>query len=82
MLDKYRNQIDNLDTQIIELLDERFDVTKKVGEYKAKNDIAILNQDREQAIINKLKKMNLRHEDEIIELYLALMDISKRQQDE
>ncbi len=82
MLNKYRDEIDNLDEQIIELLDKRFDVTKLVGEYKAKNGVPILNQRREQAIISKLKMMNLRHEDEIIDLYLALMNISKRQQDE
>lgn len=82
MLDKYRAEIDQIDQQIIELLDKRFDITKQVGEYKAKNNIPVLNQAREDVIINKLKNMELNHEQQIIDLYIALMDISKGQQDD
>lgn len=82
MLNKYRAEIDQLDQQIIELLDKRFEVTKLVGEYKAENSLPILNSDREKAIITQIKAMDLNHEPEIINVYIALLHISKGQQDE
>ncbi len=82
MLDKYREEIDMIDNQIIKLLDERFQVTKKVGEYKQKHNIKVLNKGREEAIVNRIKDMNLTNEDQILELYSYMMDVSKRQQDE
>ncbi len=71
-----------LDNQIIKLLDERFKVTKKVGDYKRNNQIKVLNKGREEAIVNRIKEMNLTNEDQILELYSYMMDVSKRQQDE
>lgn len=82
MLDKYRDEIDMLDNQIIKLLDERFKVTKKVGDYKRKKQINVLNKGREEAIVNRIKEMNLTNEEQILELYSYMMDVSKRQQDE
>ncbi len=71
-----------LDNQIIKLLDERFKVTKKVGDYKRKKQINVLNKGREEAIVNRIKEMNLTNEEQILELYSYMMDVSKRQQDE
>lgn len=82
MLDKYRDEIDSLDREIISLLDKRFEVTEKVGNYKKENNIPVLNQNREAAIITKLKQLNLKHQSQVIDAYIAIMDISKRQQDE
>ncbi len=82
MLDKYRKEIDVIDNQIIKLLDQRFNITKKVGDYKRKKNIGVLNEGREQAIVTRIKDMNLTNEDQILELYSYMMDVSKRQQDE
>lgn len=71
-----------LDNQIIKLLDERFKVTKKIGDYKRNNQIKVLNKGREEAIVSRIKEMNLTNEDQILELYSYMMDVSKRQQDE
>lgn len=80
MLVHYRNEIDKLDKQILELLDKRFNVTKLVGEYKRENNIDVLNQNREDAIIAKIKSQNLENEQQIIAVYIAMMNISKDQQ--
>lgn len=82
MLDKYRSEIDELDREIIQLLDKRFAVTTEVGAYKKANGIAIINQQREDIIITKIKSMDLKHEAQVIETYQALMEISKKYQDE
>ncbi len=80
MLDKYRTEIDQIDNQILNLLDERFELTKQVGEYKKEHNIEVLNSNREQIIINKIKELNLMHEEEVINVYISLMNISKDQQ--
>ncbi|MDA3866874.1 MAG: chorismate mutase [Salinivirgaceae bacterium] len=50
-LDNFRNQIDSIDAQIIELLAQRMDVTRKIGEYKAKHNIAAFQLNRWKKII-------------------------------
>jgi len=45
-LEKYRQKVDLLDTQIIELLSDRFQVIKQVGEYKKENNLAVFQPDR------------------------------------
>lgn len=82
MLNKYRSQIDVLDDQIIQLLNERFELTSKVGSYKKANNIAILNQERELAIFSKIEQLQLANQSQIIETYKAMIEISKRYQDE
>lgn len=41
-LEKYRDQIDSLDTQMLELLSQRMDIVEKIGKYKKENNVAIL----------------------------------------
>jgi chorismate mutase len=45
-LEKFRQKVDLLDTQIIELLADRFNVIKQVGEYKKENNLAVFQPDR------------------------------------
>lgn len=58
-LKEYRHQIDEIDTKIIELYEKRMMVVKKVVEHKIKNNVPILDQNREQAMLEKnLLKIN------------------------
>ena len=45
-LQNYRESIDKIDIQIIELLSKRFEVVKKVGEYKKLHNIPPLQPER------------------------------------
>lgn len=47
-----RQQIDNIDKKIVALLEERFSVVKKIGQYKKKHDLPILNERREGELIS------------------------------
>lgn len=82
MLNKYRRQIDSLDLQIIDLLNQRFTITNEVGVYKKANSVPVLQNDREQQIINRIKDCSLDNERQVIEIYKQIMKISKRQQNE
>jgi chorismate mutase len=45
-LEELRNQIDSIDFQLIELVASRMDISEKMGEYKFKNNVAVLQMER------------------------------------
>ena len=49
-----RKLIDKIDDQLFDLLVERFDVAKKIGDIKASKNINIDDPNREQEIIDRL----------------------------
>ncbi len=53
MLNKYRKQIDKIDTKLTKLFEKRMDVAKKVGEYKRERNMEIFVAEREKAILKK-----------------------------
>jgi chorismate mutase len=54
ILEKYRNQIDFFDSEIVNLLHERFEIVKLIGEYKKNNNIKALQEDRFKKILEKV----------------------------
>ena len=54
-LPHYRSQIDQIDSRILELLADRIEVVKKVGEYKKTENLPALDQSRWQAVLDKLE---------------------------
>lgn len=82
MLKELRKEVDNIDDELIKLLEKRFEITKKIGEYKALQQIEVLDKNREYEILKKIKNNKLEYEDEIIEIFECLMLNSKIQQKE
>ena len=70
-----REQIDILDDQLMFLLSKRYDISSKIGEYKSNSNIEILDNNREQLIINKT--LNHSHSPQLELVYRAIMDASK-----
>ena len=52
-LSLYRNEIDEIDSKIIELYEKRMDLVIKVNEYKIKNNIPTLDSSRENIMLEK-----------------------------
>lgn len=52
-LEEYRKKIDEIDSRLTELFEERMNAVLKVSEYKKKHDLPVLNRDREADIIEK-----------------------------
>lgn len=59
ILSAYRDSIDNIDAALIHILAERFKVTQKVGEYKAKYGLPPADKSREQKQIDRLRSLSL-----------------------
>ncbi len=53
-LEEYRKKIDDIDDKIIDLLNERMEIVKKVGEFKNRTGGAIYRPEREKAILDRL----------------------------
>lgn len=59
-LEDYRVLINDIDSKILKLLDDRMVISKHVGIYKKENNIKILNSNRETEVIDALyEKINM-----------------------
>jgi len=63
LLKKYREEIDEIDKTILQLLAKRFFVAEKIRKYKRKFQLKIKDKDREKEMFEKrknlAKKLNL-----------------------
>lgn len=83
-LKELRNEIDNIDKEMVELFEKRMEVVLNVAKYKMENDLAILDSGREEEVINKNKQYlkNKELEEYLNEFYIKLMDLSKDYQNQ
>jgi len=56
-LSELRQQIDEIDRQLVELLAERFRVTQRVGEHKRDHDLPAVDPAREAAQVTRTKEL-------------------------
>ena len=47
-----RDEIDGIDRQIAALLQQRMDVTYRVGQYKMRNQMNVLDREREKQVLD------------------------------
>lgn len=78
-LHKLRQEIDQIDNELVKLFEKRMNISKKVADYKRINNIPIFDEARESKVIekniDKLNDKSLRHELE--EFYKVIFRISK-----
>ncbi|MBR2279126.1 MAG: prephenate dehydratase [Eubacterium sp.] len=72
-----RNQIDEIDSQLIPLLMKRMDIAKDVAAYKIEHGIPVLNAQREQEILDNVAKECGEQGDAIKTIFSATMDASR-----
>ncbi|MCD7740707.1 MAG: chorismate mutase [Ruminococcus sp.] len=80
-LNDLRMQINEIDEQILDLFVRRMNVCYDVAEYKIKNDLPVFHADREQQIIDRVRKEvsdDMANSAEV--LFTNIMDISKCKQ--
>lgn len=81
-LKQYREELDSIDLEIIKLFEKRMSIIKYVAIYKKENNLPILNETREEMMLQKnLKNLN---NAELKEYYKAILktylDVSKKYQ--
>ena len=78
-IDDLRNQIDKIDSSLLSLFENRMEVVLKIAEYKKKNNMAILNEAREEVVIKKNLDL-VKNKDlfsEVEEFFKSVMEISR-----
>lgn len=81
-LEQLRQQIDEIDRQLVALFEQRMAVTRQVGLYKLAHGLPVLDRSREEQVLAGktalLKDKALSADTR--ELFEAIMSISRRQQ--
>lgn len=82
MLNKYRKKIDKIDKKLVKLFEKRMDIAKCVGEYKKKNNLEILDTERENEILKNRVMLTKKTEykEYTLEIFEMLMKVSKKLQ--
>lgn len=82
-LENLREKIDEIDRAMIALFEKRMDTVCNIAEYKIKNNLPVLSQSREDAVIEKTLKIlnNKNYSDGATAFIKEVMAISKAQQE-
>ncbi|MFA9424284.1 MAG: chorismate mutase [Sedimentibacter sp.] len=78
-LDEIRMEINTLDEKIVELLEKRFNFVLEVGKYKKAKNLQVLDESRENAVIENCKKhlQNEMYDDYLGKIYMQIMNTCK-----
>lgn len=76
-LSEIRNEIDNIDNELIELFKRRMDCSKAVAEYKTANNIPILNAQREEEILNTVAQKGDEYGEYTKEFFKKILELSR-----
>lgn len=83
-LEELRNNIDQVDQEIVRLLEKRMIIVQEISQEKQKQEITILDASREQAVLDLARKNteNPAYQETIINTYKDIMkkfsSLSKR----
>ena len=81
-LQELREEIDRLDTVLLDAFLKRMKVSEAVAEYKMEHHLEILNTKREQDVIAKVRAQSGDMADYSQELFEKIMEISRNRQQE
>ena len=79
-LENLREKIDTIDKGMIALFEKRMDIVADIAAYKIKNNLPVLNQNREDIVVSKVKSIvkNKDYTDSAIDFIKDIMEISKK----
>lgn len=81
-LEKYRIEIDRIDSEIAALFAKRMAVAGEIGRYKKENGMSITDAGRESEVVKNVRKSAGEYADYATELYTKVFEISKKYQRE
>ncbi|RBP40245.1 chorismate mutase [Garciella nitratireducens] len=79
-LEEYREKINEIDYKIVHLFEKRMNFVRKIGDYKKKHNLPVLDPEREKEVIKKNKSYlkNEEYECMVEEFFKKIMELSKR----
>ncbi len=80
-MDDYRNQINEIDRELVKLYTERMEVVKQIGNYKKENDLPIKDSRRERDLLDKIVEMaGEEYDNDLRSLYSVIFELSRSRQ--
>ena len=79
-IESLRNQIDKIDNQLVGLLTKRFGLVKIIGQIKLENKIPVIDNNREQEIIDRLFRESGLDKKFVTQLFTLIFKESRKQQ--
>ncbi len=79
-LQDYRNKIDEIDDALVSLLRQRLAVSRQIAAYKADGNVPVLDQRREQEILDRVAAVSGRDADAVRAVYAAILKASRDMQ--
>ncbi|KPI54128.1 PheA [Clostridioides difficile] len=78
-LTSYRNEIDNIDKELIQLFEKRMNTVLEIAKHKMKNNTTILQKDREEKVLSRAVDNldNKAYSQETIQFFNSIMEISR-----
>lgn len=78
-LTRYRNEIDDIDKELIQLFEKRMNTVLEIAKHKMKNNTTIFQKDREEKVLNKAVDNldNKGYSQETIQFFNSIMEISR-----
>jgi len=82
MIDRLRKEIDSVDSQILKLIAKRMKISKKIGAWKKKNSMKVVDLQRERKVLDKIsqKARRLRVDSHLSRKLFKLIMIESRKQ--
>lgn len=79
MFKKERAEIDAIDQELVKLFERRMDAVTEIARIKKKNELPILDQSREDMVLDKVRGLteNKAYEGSVEDLFRSLMTITK-----
>ncbi|MEH2214565.1 chorismate mutase [Nostoc sp.] len=84
-LEGFRQEIDAVDSQIIEALAKRFEICKRVAEFKKQQGIPMMQPERVEAVKQRRRELAMQHGLDgafMVELYSLIIQETCRMEDE
>ena len=81
-LSQIRNEIDRVDRELLPLFLRRMELSGKVAEYKAQNDLPIYNEEREKEILSQIAEKSGDLSPYAVGLYSEILRLSRSYQEE
>ncbi|MFC6346509.1 chorismate mutase [Vagococcus carniphilus] len=82
MLEKIRDEINQIDQEIVKLLEKRYICVDEVVRIKKENNIPVLDNNREKEVREKIANSieKTEYKEAIVETFQQIMDVSKEYQ--
>jgi chorismate mutase len=80
-LNRYRQQIDNIDENVLKLISKRIFFIKKIAKFKDDNKLKIISWEREKTILEQIGKLSIKlklNKKFVSKLFKLILTESKR----